>query len=91
MKYCNEYLKRLENTLPDPCSVRDLINAGVYSNPTHAYFDRQRGNAPEFFQTGHRQRIKYPRDGVISWLRDRMVASNQKSNGGQGNGQILDF
>lgn len=88
MKYCEEYLEKLTETLPELCTVTDLIKAGIYHNHANACVDRKIGQSPEYFQCGFHKRVFYPRGGVIAWLRNRIHHKKRSSNGGQGNGQI---
>lgn len=88
MNSCEEYLEKIERSLPELCSVEDLIDVGIYNNPAIAFADRKKGEAPDYFQIGFHKRVIYPRGGVIAWLRDKIHIQNRSLNGGQGNGQI---
>lgn len=66
MTACNDFIKKLETTLPDQCSVNDLLRIGLYTSAQSARHARQAGDSPAYFQI--RRRIFYPKQAVIDWL-----------------------
>lgn len=67
MSSCDDYIEKITRDLPDPCTTKDLIKAGIFSSDQAASYARRHGIAPDFFKFKGRGVI-YPKDGVIAYL-----------------------
>lgn len=74
------YLLRLEQTLPEMCRTNDLIEAGVYHSAQAACAARHRGGGPDFIFVNKR-RIAYPKVELLAYLREHLVYHAQKRMG----------
>lgn len=66
MSHCNEFIRKIREILPDPCTVKDLVKVGIFRTPQSARGVRMSGIGPSHFKLG--KRILYPKDGIIEWL-----------------------
>jgi len=64
---CDEFIKHIEQMLPETCSVRDLIKVGIYKSAQSAFHARRDKKCPPYMKVPGRGFI-YPRMGVIDWL-----------------------
>lgn len=69
MSACDDFIKRLKNTLPETCSVQNLIDIGLFTSDQSARLARQSGDTPSYFKL--RARIMYPKGAVLEWLEKR--------------------
>ncbi len=76
MSACEEYIVKMMRSLPERCSVKDLIRAGIYGSPVSAYHARKCGKGPEYFQFEHT--IVYPKQAVIDYLKKSMHKTKEK-------------
>jgi hypothetical protein len=67
MSAADEFIKRLEKSLPDPVFTHDLINVGIYNNAQAASYGRKVRTGPEFFRAG--RKVFYSKESVIEWLK----------------------
>jgi len=81
MKACQEYIQKLIANLPDECTVKDLIAAGIYPSRQAAYFGRSRNSGPPYVLLGGR--VVYPKQSVIEWLNTRNSHVQEDSIGSQ--------
>ena len=65
-----DFIEKMKKELPDICSVKNLIEKGIYSTVSQALAARKNRSGPTYFQAGNRKRIFYPKDSVISWLKE---------------------
>lgn len=70
MSQIKKFIDEVGRQLPDLCSVKDLVDAKLFSSPFEARARRKRGQLPEFLCLSKR-RIIYPKDSVIAWLRSQ--------------------
>ncbi len=76
MELSKSLIAKLRRKLPELCSVKDLLEIGVYRSEQAAYEARKNGKCPEFFHLPYRG-IVYPRDGIIEFLKS--AAANLKT------------
>lgn len=68
----NEFIKKIEETLPNTVRTVDLIKAGIYTNPASASYHRRTHGGPDYFRNG--KKIFYSKESIIQWLK---ACSNQ--------------
>lgn len=68
MAQCEAFIKRIENSLPELCTVRDLIKAGFWKSHQSARNARLTEDAPPFLRIG-KKKIIFPKTELIQWLR----------------------
>jgi hypothetical protein len=78
MGTCEEVIQKLDRTLPNFCTVKDLIKIGLFKSPQAARSARLANCAPPFFKMGAKT-ILFPKEGVIKWLRRGMNDSGEES------------
>lgn len=69
---CEEYIQKIEQQLPELCSVKDLMKLKIFNSYSAASDARASGNTPTYMQMGKRGRVVYPRSGVIQWMREKI-------------------
>lgn len=67
MGACKSYIDKLKKELPELCDVSTLVEAGFFSSDQQAYNMRVNDNGPEYFRIAGR--YKYPKDGIIEYLK----------------------
>ena len=67
MNSCDEFIENAKRTLPVRCTVKDLIDLGIYKSDQAAAYARKNGTSPDFFKMPNRT-VMYPKSGVISYL-----------------------
>lgn len=68
MTPCDEFIEKIERTLPEFSLTRDLVKLGLYSSVQCAYYARKTQNAPAYFEVG--KKIFYPKTAIIQWLKE---------------------
>jgi hypothetical protein len=63
-----DLLERLQRELPEICSDRDLVNAGLFRSALNLYYLRVRQQGPPFFRFG--RQIRYYRPDVLKWMEE---------------------
>ncbi len=76
-KEYEEYIERLQNELPEPCRVSDLLKYKIFNSITSAFDARANGKSPPYIQLSKKGRIIYPRNGVIEWMKTKINAKHQ--------------
>jgi len=74
MGACDDFIKKIEKTLPDLCTVKDLIKVGFYKSPQAARSARIANCSPPYFKLGEKK-IIFPKEGIIRWLKKGKNAS----------------
>ncbi len=69
MSICEKFIRKIEKKLPEICTVKDLIEAGLYNSRQAARSARLTHTSPPFFKCG-KKKIFFSRDGVVRWLRE---------------------
>ncbi len=69
MTACDDYIRRLQNALPEMCNSKDLVKCGIFKTEASAYNARRKGTGPEFFKMPHGN-IMYPKEGIIKYLQN---------------------
>lgn len=64
------FLNQLRSNLPELATTKDLIKLGIFSCTVDACYCRKIGQSPPFI-TLSRKRIFYPREELITWLKNR--------------------
>lgn len=67
MSAADEFIRKMEKTLPDPVFTHDLITAGIYNNAQAASYSRRAHTGPDFFRSG--RKVFYTKESVIEWLK----------------------
>ena len=67
MSACDDFILKMEKTLPDIVETHELVKVGVYTSLQSAYHARRTKNCPDYFCMG--RRVFYPKSGIIEWLR----------------------
>lgn len=67
MSACDDFILKMEKTLPDIVETHELVKVGVYPSLQSAYHARKSKNSPDYFSIG--RRVFYPKSGIIEWLR----------------------
>lgn len=60
----------MEKDLPEMVRTRDLVDLGIYASPQAAYQARANNCSPPFIVMP-KNRVIYPKCGVIAFLRER--------------------
>lgn len=68
MKAIDEYILMIQSVLPETCTAKDLIHAGLYSSAQAIRCARLAGKCPDHFRLG--RRIVYPKKSIIEWLKE---------------------
>jgi len=63
---CEKLIQDMSFSLPDRCSVKDLVSAGIFKSHPAAYNARKVNEGPPYIKA--MGRVIYPKDGVIEWL-----------------------
>lgn len=69
MTKCEDFIEHLAETLPDPCTPKDLVRVGIFSSANVVTHARKANRGPAYIQLDRRGKVFYPRDGVIDWLK----------------------
>lgn len=77
MNPCEELIAKLTETLPEICTINDLIRAGLVSNRSIMEYYRRKKLGPPFLRFSSRK-IYYPRSGILKWMRDNSHAGEKK-------------
>lgn len=70
MIFCDKYIERLIEELPDMVKTKDLVKAGIFLSEQVAVNARRRGDGPDFFRLNAKT-VLYPKEGVIAWLKSK--------------------
>jgi hypothetical protein len=65
------FLSQIESKIPDLASSAELVSLGIFSSEAALCKARKSGNTPAFIRFS-RGRIRYPRESVIAFLRERI-------------------
>jgi predicted DNA-binding transcriptional regulator AlpA len=65
--HCDEYIENIRRILPDACTTKDLIRAGIYHSAQSAANERRAGKGPSHFKLKNRA-VFYPKSAVIDYL-----------------------
>lgn len=76
MNACEEFLKYLDDKLPDLCRNDDLVEIGLFNHRQNIDQFRYQHKGPPFFKIG--KRIFYPKLGILQWLKDNSHEGYQK-------------
>ena len=68
MTACDDFILKMENTLPDIVDTHDLVKLGLYRSIQSAYHSRLKHKSPAYFAVG--KRIFYPKAAVLDWLKE---------------------
>ena len=79
MNACDELIHKLTETLPDICTINDLIKAGIVNHRATMEYYRKREMGPPFLRLSARK-IYYPKSGILKWMRENSHACQKKSN-----------
>ena len=71
MTACEDFIRRVNQVLPELATTKDLIDIGIFNNDQAAAAARRKNNGPEFFRLNERV-IRYPREGIINFLKSSM-------------------
>lgn len=66
---CDEFIEKMERILPEICETSDLIAVGIFRSIQSAFYARDHGDTPDYFQLV--RRIVYPKKAVIKWLKEK--------------------
>jgi hypothetical protein len=66
MSFCDEWIQKIAEKLPEDCTTDDLIRVGLYNSAHTASMARSQGNGPPYLKVG--RKIIYPKPGVLNWL-----------------------
>ena len=69
MTTCDDYIKRLKDTLPDLVTVKHLVKLGIFRSAYAASQARKLKRSPAYFQLNN-QAILYPKAALIEWLQN---------------------
>ena len=76
MELPKSFISKLKRTLPDLCSVKDLLKVGIYRSEQAAYSARRTGNCPFNFYFPCRGYV-YPKESVIEFV-EKVARSSSK-------------
>lgn len=76
MNACDELIAQLTETLPEICTINDLIRAGIVHNRASMEYYRRKKMGPAFLRVSPR-RIYYPKAGVLKWLKENSFAGEK--------------
>lgn len=76
--HIEQFLSEIETKIPDIASTKDLVELGIFSTNHEALRRRSEGRGPAFIYLSKR-RIIYPKNGVISWLRERALITQKEA------------
>lgn len=71
-------LDKLEDSLPTFLSPHDLVTLGIAGSHSGLGAERKNGQGIPFIKIGPR-RIRYPRDSVLTFLRENAALSQKSS------------
>lgn len=78
MSVCDDWIRKMEISLPEQCSAIDMVNAGLLASIQSAANFRHQKKGPDYFKLGGR--VMYPRESVIKWLKENKYESSQAGN-----------
>lgn len=64
-----KYIEKLGRSLPELVSNQELVDTGLFCSNVHLCLLRKKGEGPPYIRIGGR--IKYHREDVIEWLKNR--------------------
>jgi len=67
MSGADEFIKKMEKSLPDPVFTNDLIDVGIFNNAQAASYSRRAHTGPDYFRAG--RKVFYSKEAVLEWLR----------------------
>jgi hypothetical protein len=76
MDPCDEMIHKLTDSLPDICTINDLINAGIINHRATMEYYRKKNIGPPFLRLSARK-IYYPKDGITRWLKARSYVGEE--------------
>lgn len=71
MAYEN-FINQLKNDLPELCTVKDLVKAGIFTSVQQASTARKNKKSPSYIQYPTK-RIIYSKDAVIEYVQKNLV------------------
>lgn len=74
-----EYLTKIETTLPDLIPDTLLYELGLFNTPSHLSRARDRGDAPPAIRVTSKKYLTTKQD-LIAWLRDRRIVGKGVAN-----------
>lgn len=69
MNPCEETIEKLGRSLPDLCTVHDLIRVGIIKHRNSMEYYRRNNMGPPYVRLSERK-IFYPKHGILHWLKD---------------------
>ena len=72
-----DFLKELEDKLPELASSRDLVDLGLYNSQAALHKARKDGYSPDYIQFSP-GRIRYPKNAVIEFFEKRFVKGEKR-------------
>lgn len=67
----DEFLAKLDQSLPDLVEVADLVKFGIYTTPQAAYSARLKGKSPPYIRIPNRG-IVYPKSELINFFNNKL-------------------
>lgn len=77
MNPCDDMIDKLTASLPEICTINDLIRAGIVNNRATMEYYRRKKLGPPFLRLSAR-RIYYPKLGILKWMRENSHAGETK-------------
>jgi predicted DNA-binding transcriptional regulator AlpA len=74
-KGVQDYLRVLDQTLPEVCSISDLVSARIFNSRQAAYSVRKKGMFPDYFKIPGRG-ICFAKQSVLDWLKSQLHEIN---------------
>lgn len=87
MNPCEELIEHWTATLPEVCTINDLIRAGIVNHRATMEYYRKKKLGPPFLRLSAR-RIYYPKSGILKWMKDNSHAGEKKA---KNSGKIENF
>lgn len=79
MSECEKFINKIAETLPNPCSVKDLVRVGIFKSSPNARNFRSANKGPPYIQLTKWGRVIYPKEGVIKWLQRNVHETEESS------------
>lgn len=89
MNACDELIAKLTDSLPEVCTINDIIKAGIVNSRATMEYYRRKKMGPPYLRLSAR-RIYYPKAGILKWMRDNSYAG-EKTNKSSGKITSLSF
>lgn len=67
-----KYIEGLKEKLPDLCTDKDLIEAGIFLSMQQACLSRKKKKCPSYIQYPSK-RIVYPKEAVLQYVENSLV------------------